>query len=323
VELAVREKHVLEVPTGLQRGAHESDEGWIQSARSLLDLVCRQCGLRDLGASRVLDMGCGTKITKALLDDERPIRRYVGIDVEPQVIEFLTTNVDDERFSFHHIDIQNDLYNPSGLPLTERTELPVGDEQFDIIWLFSVFTHLAPDDYVAMLQLLRRYISRDGWLVFSLYVNETTDTGYAPLDWWATPTLTASEQRELVDEMERQLAVNGEEWFARELHKYLSVADDETRAEFVRKAQASSSVELDPTDILPPKRIRFLDAAGKLSADGSPPDFIELNPDEPLLVPMYARSYAHQLVDGTGWEVVSLNQPEPDYIQHYFVCRPA
>jgi SAM-dependent methyltransferase len=319
----VRGKRDLEVPRTLQRSAHDDDERWIQSARSLLDLVCRQCGLRDLGVSRVLDMGCGTKLTKALLDDERPIARYVGIDVEPTVIEFLLNNVDDERFSFHHIDVRNDMYNPSGLPLADRTELPVGDETFDIIWLFSVFTHLAPDDYVAMLRLLRRYVRDDGWLVFSLYINEVTNSGNGPLD--RRPALldvSASREQQFLDELARQVEANGEEWFNGQLRRYLSLADDATRAEMLRTARENSPVALDPADVLPPKAERFLDASRNLSSDGVAPDYIDMNPDRPLLAPLYARPYAHRLIEDTGWEVVSLNQPESDYIQHYFVCRP-
>jgi SAM-dependent methyltransferase len=258
----------------------------MQSARQLLELVCRACGLRDLADSSVLDVGCGTKIAKALLDDRRLIARYVGIDVEPRVIEFLRANVDDERFAFHHIDVQNDLYNPDGLPLAERTELPLGDETFDIIWLFSVFTHVAPDDYVAMLRLLRRYVRDDGWLVFSLFVNEVTGTGYGPLELRA---------QHLAREIERQVAEQG---------------DAQLVAELERRRQAGGEPVL------------FVTESGQLSSSGTPPDFVDLVPDKPLLQAIYSRSYAHELIEGTGWDVVSLNLPEPQYIQHYFVCRP-
>jgi SAM-dependent methyltransferase len=319
----VSEQHALEVPAGLRRSAHRSDEAWIESARQLLDLVCRQCGIDDLSASRVLDMGCGTKIAKALLDDRRPIARYVGIDVEPRVIEFLQANVHDERFAFHHIDVQNDLYNPDGLPLAERTELPLGDETFDIIWLFSVFTHLAPDDYVAMLRLLRRYVRDDGWLVFSLYVNERTEAGHGPLDWrFRTPRLSEADVQRLSDAIQREIEVAGEEWFAEKLERFLLVADEETRTKVLREVQSSSSIRIDSTDLEQRSRKLFLDASGQPCADGEPPDYVELDPDQPLLVSIYARSYAQRLIEGIGWEVVSLNQPEPDYIQHYFVCRP-
>ena len=56
--------------------------------------------------------------------------------------------------------------------------LPVDDDPFDVICLFSVFTHLAPDDYVNMLKVSRRYIREDGWLLFSTFIDDTLSTDF-------------------------------------------------------------------------------------------------------------------------------------------------
>jgi SAM-dependent methyltransferase len=319
---------VLEVPEGLRRTAHRSEASWLDSARELVELVCRECGLEDLADTSVLDIGCGTKIVKALLDDARPIGRYVGVDVDPKVIRFLEANVDDPRFAFHHIDVQNDLYNPDGLPLVEREALPLGDETFDVIWLFSVFTHLGPVDYAAMLRLLRRYIRDDGWLVFSLFINELTDTGYAPLDWRARPYAAESADLALARELDDAVTKRGDEWFASELQKWWATLDDDERAEvqdqWARQAAAESTehvVELlapPPPDPAP----LYIDAAGEFQYTGEAPDYVELVPDKPLLAPLFSRRHAAELFDGTGWKIVSLNPPRPHYIQHYFVARP-
>lgn len=93
---------------------------------------------------------------KALLDDSWPIGRYVGVDVSSDVIQWLQSNVADPRFEFHHLGARNDLYNPVGPPLAEIERLPVGDREFDLISLFSVFTHLDPSDFLAMLRLCGR-----------------------------------------------------------------------------------------------------------------------------------------------------------------------
>jgi hypothetical protein len=50
--------------------------------------------------------------------------------------------------------------------------LPVGPRRFDLICLFSVFTHLAPHDYVAMLRLLRQHATPDATLLFSLFLDD-------------------------------------------------------------------------------------------------------------------------------------------------------
>jgi SAM-dependent methyltransferase len=120
----------------------------------------------------LLDVGCGTKVVKTLLDNSMPIGRYVGIDASSEVIEWLQANVSDPRFEFHHLDAHNAMYNPEGIDLASFELLPVGPRRFDLICLFSVFTHLAPHDYVAMLRLLRRHAKPDARLLFSLFLRD-------------------------------------------------------------------------------------------------------------------------------------------------------
>lgn len=323
---------MLEVPIGLRRTAHLAETTWLDSARQLIDLVCRECGLDDLSTTSVLDIGCGTKITKALLDDGIPIHRYVGIDVDPEVIDFLGANVDDSHFEYHHIDVQNDLYNPNGRPLADRSELPVGDAKFDVIWLFSVFTHLGPGDYAEMLRLLRRYIRDDGWLVFSLFINEVTDTGYGPLDWRAHPHVpNENAEIAIARALDDATAEKGEAWFAAQLREWWDRLDEKERAEVEEQWSRQTSAS-EPSDVsheapvAPPPDDRpptFLDESGVFRSEGEPPDYVELFPETPLLAPLYSRRHATELFDGSGWQIASLNPPRPDFIQHHFVCRPA
>ncbi|MFT4520089.1 MAG: SAM-dependent methyltransferase, partial [Halioglobus sp.] len=77
---------------------------------------------------------------------------------------------------------ENDMYNPDGEPMSESTRLPLEEESFDVICMFSVFTHIAPHDYVEMLRLLRRYIKPDGRIFFSLFINEATEGGHGFVD---------------------------------------------------------------------------------------------------------------------------------------------
>ena len=49
------------------------------------------------------------------------------------------------------------------------SSLPV-DRQFDLIWLFSVFTHLDAEDANAMLRILRKHIAESGKLFFSAFI---------------------------------------------------------------------------------------------------------------------------------------------------------
>jgi len=162
----------LPVPRILERSAYPDREEWLQSSRFTVDLLTRVAGRDDLSEIELLDVGCGTKVVKRLLDDSLPIGHYTGIDVSSEVIDWLRANVSRPEFEFHHFNAHNDLYNPEGAPLASFDLLPVGPARFDLISLFSVFTHLAPDDFTAMLRLLRRHIKPDGKLLFSLYLDD-------------------------------------------------------------------------------------------------------------------------------------------------------
>jgi SAM-dependent methyltransferase len=314
---------MLDVPEGLRQTAHTDETSWLESAHQLVGLVCRECGFDDLSTRSVLDVGCGTKLTKAMLDDGVPIGRYVGVDADRRIIDFLRANVHDKRFEFHHIDVKNDFYNPNGSPLADLGELPIGESRFDVIWLFSVFTHLAPDDYVAMLHLLRAYIRPEGWMVFSLFINELTDTGVGPLDKHAARLTdrALAPDRALARTIDQLVTEKGEAWFADELQSWLAEVDDETRAA-VQEEWARKVSDTGPSGPAPDTPL-FVDELGDFQYEGEPPDYVDLVPEKPLLAPLFSRRHAVELFDGTGWEIVALKPPEPDYIQHYFVCRPA
>ena len=184
-EEARRVQEAFETPRRFNRSAVAEDRWERESALWLIDHMCEHIGIRDLGDAEVLDMGCGVKFTKAFLNDDVPIKHYVGVDVYGDMIEYLQANVADPRLEYFHIDVRNELYNPTGEPLTESFRLPLGDRTFDLICLFSVFTHLAPADYRTMLTLLRNHIRPHGRLFFTLYVNELTSGGHGLIDGWS------------------------------------------------------------------------------------------------------------------------------------------
>jgi SAM-dependent methyltransferase len=165
-----RQASPLAVPRHLERGNYPTPEEWRESGLFAVDLLSRTLGREDLSGVKLLDVGCGTKVVKTLLDHSMPIGRYVGVDAAPEVIGWLRANVSDPRFEFHHLDALHPLYNPQGKDLASFELLPTGRQRFDLICLISVFTHLAPHDYVAMLRLLRRHARPHATLLFSLII---------------------------------------------------------------------------------------------------------------------------------------------------------
>jgi SAM-dependent methyltransferase len=252
----------LPVPPELQRGGHRDRRQWIDSGIFCTNLLCETMGQKDLAGVELLDVGCGTKIVKTLLDNSISIGHYTGVDIYSPIIDWLNDNVSDPRFDFHHFDAHNDLYNPGGTPLAGFTELPVGSARFDLISLFSVFTHLNPEDYVAMLHLLRTYVKPTGLVLFSLFLNDPDN-----------PSVYAKAIKE-------QLA-----------------SDDPAVV-----AQAKAIV----AKVLSEKDRGFHDEV----------------PETPLLRARYDKDFALELIQGTGWDVVSVNPPV-GHIQDYIICRPS
>jgi SAM-dependent methyltransferase len=255
----------LPVPPELQRSGHDDRQEWIDSGVFAVELLDTTAGRGSLAEVDLLDVGCGTKVVKTLLDGGIPIGSYTGVDVAAPVIEWLTEHVDDPRFEFHHFPARNDLYNPTGPRLAEFERLPVGDRQFDLICLFSVFTHLDPEDYVAMLRLLRGHVRPDGRLVFSVFIND--------------PEHPSTGDDILVRAIEAGLASDDPEIVAR----------------------TKAAIAAAPT------------------SDGG---YLDEVADVPLLRTRFDKDFAIRLVEGTGWDIVSVNPPQ-HHIQHYFVCRPA
>jgi SAM-dependent methyltransferase len=173
----------LHVPVELRRGGLKGNEQKsIESAVALIELMCESFGIPSLEGARLLDMGCGVKFTQAILSRGLPIRQYVGVDVYKDMIDFLQQNVTDPRFQYHHVNTRNAMYNPDGDPLSEGLSLPFEQYSFDFICLFSVFTHLSPVDFLAMLRQLRHYIRPQGKLFFTLFLNELSDAGHGFMD---------------------------------------------------------------------------------------------------------------------------------------------
>ena len=153
---------MLTIPPRLRRSAITEEEATVVGAVALLEQLCALVGVDDLSRCDLLDVGCGVKFTQAILNHDIPIRSYTGVDVYGEMIEFLRANVRDPRFQYHRIDVRNELYNPDAPPMTAETDLGVADRTFDVICLYSVFTHLSPADYVTMLKILRRYVRPEG-----------------------------------------------------------------------------------------------------------------------------------------------------------------
>jgi 2-polyprenyl-3-methyl-5-hydroxy-6-metoxy-1,4-benzoquinol methylase len=111
---------------------------------------CQELGRPIAADSRILDFGCGWgRILRFFLKDV-PAENLCGVDVDPEMIRICRETVGHARF---------EAVDP-GPP----SRLPAGS--FDVIYLYSVFSHLAEDVHLQWVEEFARLL-RPGGLVFA------------------------------------------------------------------------------------------------------------------------------------------------------------
>jgi SAM-dependent methyltransferase len=137
-------------------------------------MACR-LGWAGLANRRLLDFGCGVRFARAIANLDLDLDCYAGIDVNAESICWLQEHLPGPKFRFAHFNAQNSMYNPGGKPLSEHATLPFGGERFDAVCMFSVITHQAPDEAMAIFSLIRNSITT-GHLYFTAFVDDKVDS---------------------------------------------------------------------------------------------------------------------------------------------------
>jgi SAM-dependent methyltransferase len=173
------------------------------SGARLLNSLTRRLGWTSLSGKRLMDYGCGVRLTRTIVNLGIDIGLYTGIDVSKEAIAWLTENVRDPRFQFASVDFQNDLYNKKGAAERDPDALRrMGFANFDAVCMFSVITHQSPDEVAFILALLRPVLAAGGALYFTTLINDQVDT-YQELDPSKRRILSAYSLQFMADLVER------------------------------------------------------------------------------------------------------------------------
>jgi len=95
--------------------------------------------------STIVDIGCGCgKFAHHFRDynynGSRFRGRYIGIDIDPEMLDWCRRQFDNERFEFHQSSHASKVYNHSGAG--EPYALPLASGTADLVFSASLFTHL-------------------------------------------------------------------------------------------------------------------------------------------------------------------------------------
>jgi SAM-dependent methyltransferase len=126
---------------------------------------------RQLDNATVLDFGCGYGRIAQLIYYFTDENKLYAVDPSIQAIELC-------RESGLRTNFAVSEYLP--------TFLPVGEERFDVIYAFSVFTHLSRRAMTTSLGILQKYLKEDGMLAITI----------RPVEYWKTDPHTSREQKE-------------------------------------------------------------------------------------------------------------------------------
>ena len=141
---------------------------WPWEYRAYLTLLCE---LRRDHA--VLELGCNHGRTMlGLVDYLEDPGYYEGLDILENEIEYAQRHLRPRSFraGFKHADIANGQYNAAGELRAERYVMPYGDEQFDVVYAASLFTHLLPGETQNYLAETARVLKPGGRALFSFFV---------------------------------------------------------------------------------------------------------------------------------------------------------
>jgi len=119
-------------------------------------------------SSTIVDIGCGCgRFAHHLRDyrfkSETFTGKYIGIDIDDEMLEWCRRNFDAGRFEFHRSTQASKVYG-SGEGASSYYVLPMVDDSVDFVFSTSLFTHLLENDLINYCREGFRVLKQGGFM---------------------------------------------------------------------------------------------------------------------------------------------------------------
>jgi SAM-dependent methyltransferase len=119
---------------------------------------------------RVLDWGCGAgRLAIGIKHLLGHVEDYHGVDIQPELLTWAQDNLTDEHTRFTLVDAHNARYNPDG---TASFEIPADDASVDVLYAYSVFSHMLTHDLAGYGATIARILAPEGRAWVTAFVEE-------------------------------------------------------------------------------------------------------------------------------------------------------
>ncbi len=143
---------------------------YVKTGNLFLKFFIEHCNL--LPNNKVLDIGSGIgRIARPLTSYLLPDGSYEGFDLVDSGVNWCKKNISKQfpNFNFQKVNLYNDLYTSKG-ENAEKFVFPYNDEEFDLVFLVSVFTHMLPDEVDNYMKEIHRVLKKGGKCLATFFV---------------------------------------------------------------------------------------------------------------------------------------------------------
>lgn len=120
--------------------------------------------------SQILELGCGCgRNAIALKKYLSSHGKYIGQDVDKEMIQWCQQNLASQNFYFNHANVFSKVYNPKGQSVGTYC-FPTEDQSISLIFSISVFSHLLYEDFLHYVGESARVLSKGGHLHMTLFI---------------------------------------------------------------------------------------------------------------------------------------------------------